>query len=40
MSADAHGPPACAEEKGHTPYVFGGSSPGAASSGHVRLRPV
>jgi galactokinase len=28
------------EETGHTPYVFGGSSPGAASFGHVRLRPV
>jgi hypothetical protein len=29
-----------AEETGHTPHVFGGSSPGAASFGHVRLRPV
>ena len=29
-----------AEETGHTPHVFGGSSPGAASFGHIRLRPV
>jgi galactokinase len=29
-----------AEEEGHVPYVFGGSSPGSASFGHVRLRPV
>jgi L-arabinokinase len=29
-----------AEENGHVPHVFGGSSPGAASFGHIRLRPV
>ncbi|HEX7315646.1 MAG TPA: galactokinase family protein [Pyrinomonadaceae bacterium] len=29
-----------AEETGHVPHVFGGSSPGASSFGHVRLRPV
>jgi L-arabinokinase len=29
-----------AEETGHVPHVFGGSSPGAASFGHLRLRPV
>jgi galactokinase len=29
-----------AEETGHVPYVFGGSSPGAAAFEHVRLRPV
>ena len=29
-----------AEETGHAPHVFGGSSPGAASFGHVRLRPA
>jgi galactokinase len=28
------------EERGHVPHVFGGSSPGSASFGHVRLRPV
>jgi L-arabinokinase len=27
-----------AEETGHVPYVFGGSSPGAASFGHIRLK--
>jgi L-arabinokinase len=29
-----------AEETGHVPYVFGGSSPGSAPFGHVRLRPT
>ena len=29
-----------AEERGHVPHVFGGSSPGAASFGHIRLRPL
>jgi len=29
-----------AEEAGHAPYVFAGSSPGAASFGHIVLRPV
>lgn len=29
-----------AEETGHVPHVFGGSSPGAATFGHVRLRPA
>jgi galactokinase len=29
-----------AEETGHAPHVFRGSSPGGASFGHVRLRPV
>jgi L-arabinokinase len=28
------------EETGHVPHVFGGSSPGSASFGHLRLRPV
>ena len=29
-----------AEETGRAPYVFAGSSPGGASFGHIRLRPV
>ena len=29
-----------AEETGRVPHLFGGSSPGASSFGHVRLRPV
>jgi len=29
-----------AAEAGHEPYVFGGSSPGAAAFGHLRLRRV
>jgi len=29
-----------AGERGHVPYVFGGSSPGSASFGHLRLRPA
>ncbi|HJQ31431.1 MAG TPA: hypothetical protein VJ866_04615 [Pyrinomonadaceae bacterium] len=29
-----------AEETGHAPYVFAGSSPGGASFGHIVLRPV
>ena len=29
-----------AEERGHAPHVFGGSSPGSAAFGHIRLRPV
>jgi galactokinase len=28
------------EETGRAPYVFAGSSPGGASFGHIRLRPV
>ena len=29
-----------AQETGHVPHVFGGSSPGSASFGHIRLRPI
>ena len=29
-----------ADGTGHVPHVFGGSSPDAASFGHMRLRPI